>query len=98
MATVTKAELTEHLVKSLNYNRQDAKTIVDEFFNVLCDTLVKGRSIKISSFGNFVLRDKSARPGRNPKTGEEKEISARRVVTFTAGHKLREMINQSMGN
>ncbi|MCK5771815.1 integration host factor subunit alpha [Algiphilus sp.] len=86
---LTKAELAEALHDHVGLNKREAKEIVDLFFDTLSETLANGESVRLSGFGNFELRDKSQRPGRNPKTGEEIPISARRVVTFRPGQKLR---------
>lgn len=91
--TLTKAELADILVdKVSNVTKNDAKEIVELFFEEIRTTLERGEEIKISGFGNFQLRDKPQRPGRNPKTGEEVPISARRVVTFHASQKLKGMV------
>lgn len=87
--TLTKAELVDGLVTKQAFDRQDAKTLVDNFFEVISNSLERGEEVKITGFGNFTLRDKGARPGRNPKTGEEVTITERRVVTFKQGHKLK---------
>ena len=87
--TLTKASLISILSKSEKIPKPDAKIIVECFFASLIEQLVSGKTVKISGFGNFVLRDKKDRPGRNPKTGEPAIIKARRVVTFRAGHKLK---------
>ena len=86
---LTKAELADALHDHVGLNKREAKEIVDLFFDTLSETLANGESVRLSGFGNFELRDKSQRPGRNPKTGEEIPISARRVVTFRPGQKLR---------
>jgi len=90
--TVTKAHLAELLFDRIGLNKREAKEFVDCFFNELRSALLSGEDIKITGFGNFNLRDKVQRPGRNPKTGEEVEISARRVVTFHASQMLKEKI------
>ena len=91
--TLTKAELADILVdKVSNVTKNDAKEIVELFFEEIRSTLARGEEIKISGFGNFQLRDKPQRPGRNPKTGEEVPITARRVVTFHASQKLKGMV------
>lgn len=87
--TVTKAELVERLFDELGLNKREAKEIVEQFFEEIKNALEAGREVKLSGFGNFGLRDKGERPGRNPKTGKEIPISARRVVTFRAGQKLK---------
>ena len=86
---LTKAELTEALFEELGLNKREAKEFVDLFFEEIRGRLENGESVKLSGFGNFELRDKNQRPGRNPKTGKEIPISARRVVTFRPGQKLR---------
>lgn len=86
---MTKAELAEALHEQVGLNKREAKELVDLFFDTLSDTLASGESVRLSGFGNFELRDKPQRPGRNPKTGEEIPITARRVVTFRPGQKLR---------
>ena len=90
--TVTKAHLAELLFNRIGLNKREAKEFVDHFFEELRSALLSGDAVKITGFGNFNLRDKVQRPGRNPKTGEEVEISARRVVTFHASQKLKEKI------
>lgn len=87
--SLTKADLTAHLVDHLHLKVADAKILVDTFFEEIRQTLEKGEEVKLSGFGVFHLRDKNPRPGRNPKTGKEHEITARRVVTFAAGGKLK---------
>ena len=87
--TLTKAELADLLFEVVGLNKREAKEVVDIFFEEIRETLVAGRSVKLSGFGNFQLRDKPQRPGRNPKTGEEIPIAARRVVTFHASQKLK---------
>ena len=89
---LTKAEIAEQLYEELGLNKREAKEFVEIFFGEISDILVEGSDVKISGFGNFILRDKKARPGRNPKTGEDVEISSRRVVTFRAGQKLKERV------
>ena len=91
--TLTKAELADILVEKVSsVTKNEAKEIVELFFEEIRTTLERGEEIKISGFGNFQLRDKPQRPGRNPKTGEEVPISARRVVTFHAIQKLKGMV------
>jgi len=87
--TMTKAELAEALFDRLGLNKREAKDMVDGFFDEIRQALERGESVKLSGFGNFQLRDKPTRPGRNPKTGEEIAITARRVVTFHASQKLK---------
>ncbi len=89
---VTKADLAETLFNELGLNKREAKEFVELFFEKLRVSLEDGTSVKLSGFGNFGVRDKSSRPGRNPKTGEEIPISARRVVTFKASQKLKDRV------
>ncbi|UTW49527.1 integration host factor subunit alpha [Bacterioplanoides sp. SCSIO 12839] len=89
MTALTKAELAEKLFDDLGLNKREAKDMVDLFFDEIRGSLSRNEQVKLSGFGNFDLRDKSQRPGRNPKTGEEIPISARRVVTFKPGQKLK---------
>jgi integration host factor subunit alpha len=79
---LTKAEMAEHLFEKLGINKRDAKDLVELFFEEIKGALEAGEQVKLSGFGNFDLRDKNERPGRNPKTGEDIPIKARRVVTF----------------
>ena len=91
--TLTKAELAEMLFDLVGLNKREAKDIVDTFFKEIREALASGDSVKLSGFGNFQVRDKPARPGRNPKTGEVIPIAARRVVTFHASQKLKSTID-----
>ena len=86
---LTKADMADRLFEELGLNKREAKELVEMFFEQIRDSLADNRPVKLSGFGNFDLRDKSERPGRNPKTGEEIPISARRVVTFRPGQKLK---------
>lgn len=86
---LTKANMAEHLFEELGLNKREAKDMVEMFFEEIRQSLEDGRQVKLSGFGNFDLREKKQRPGRNPKTGEEIPISARRVVTFRPGQKLK---------
>lgn len=95
--TVTKAELADALFEQLGLNKREAKDMVDGFFDEIRLALERGESVKLSGFGNFQLRDKPQRPGRNPKTGEEIAITARRVVTFHASQKLKSAVAESQG-
>ena len=95
---LTKAEMAERLFEEVGLNKREAKEFVDAFFDALRESLEHGRSIKLSGFGNFDLREKNQRPGRNPKTGEEIPISARRVVTFRPGQKLRLRVESDAGS
>ena len=89
---LTKNDMMEQLIVELELQRKDAKDLVDEFFEEIKLALGRGESVKLSGFGNFDLRDKTERPGRNPKTGEEIPITARRVVTFKSGQKLKALV------
>ncbi len=86
---LTKADLAEHLNDQLGLNKREAKEVVELFFEEIRVSLENNQPVKLSGFGNFELRDKGRRPGRNPKTGEEIPIEARRVVTFRPGQKLK---------
>jgi len=87
--TLTKAELAELLFDKLGLNKRESKDMVEAFFEILHASLVKGQDVKLSGFGNFNIRRKAPRPGRNPRTGESIPIKARNVVTFHASHKLK---------
>ena len=89
---LTKAQLAELLFEQIGLNKRESKDMIDAFFDLISDSLVDGQDVKISSFGNFQIRTKAPRPGRNPRTGEAIPIQARRVVTFHASHKLKELI------
>lgn len=93
--TLTKAELAGLLFDKVGLNKREAKDMVEAFFEEIRQSLEAGDSVKLSGFGNFQLRDKPQRPGRNPKTGEEIPISARRVVTFHASQKLKSMVEEN---
>jgi integration host factor subunit alpha len=95
---LTKAEMAEKLYEELGLNKREAKEIVEAFFAEISEALEGGRQVKLSGFGNFDLRSKNQRPGRNPKTGEEIPISARRVVTFRPGQKLKARVEAYAGN
>lgn len=97
MATLTKAEMAEGLFENVGLNKREAKEFIDALFETLRVALESGRQVKLSGFGNFELRHKNERPGRNPKTGEEIPISARRVVTFRPGQKLRARVETYVG-
>ena len=87
--TITKNSLVEVIHDEVGLNKREAKEFIEEFFEMIKNTLEEGNDIKFSGFGNFILRDKVARPGRNPKTGENVTISERRVVTFKSGLKFK---------
>src|SRR5688572_2055814 len=95
---LTKAEIAEALFDQLGLNKREARELVDLFFEELRASLESGEQVKLSGFGNFDLRDKNQRPGRNPKTGEEIPISARRVVTFRPGQKLKARVEAYAGS
>jgi integration host factor subunit alpha len=94
---LTKAQLAELLFEQIGLNKRESKDMIDAFFDLIATSLVEGKDVKISGFGNFQIRTKAPRPGRNPRTGEAIPIEARRVVTFHASHKLKEQI-QAHGN
>src|SRR3954466_6049930 len=96
--TLTKAELADLLFEQLGLNKREAKDMVERFFEEIRIALEAGDSVKLSGFGNFQLREKPQRPGRNPKTGEEIPITARRVVTFHASQKLKAMVEEHYGD
>ncbi|HHX05545.1 MAG: integration host factor subunit alpha [Thiopseudomonas sp.] len=97
MGALTKAEMAEHLFMEIGLNKREAKELVDTFFEEIRLALENNEPVKLSGFGNFELREKAQRPGRNPKTGEEIPISARRVVTFRPGQKLRDRVEAYVG-
>lgn len=94
---LTKAEVAEHLYEKVGLSKRDAKEMVEVFFEEIRTTLEAGEQVKLSGFGNFDLREKSERPGRNPKTGEDIPISARKVVTFRPGQKLKSRVENGNG-
>ncbi len=95
---LTKADIAECLYEELGLNKREAKDMVEAFFEEIRGALSTGQQVKLSGFGNFDLRDKKQRPGRNPKTGEEIPISARRVVTFRPGQKLKSRVENYAGS
>ena len=97
MTALTKSEMAEKLNEELGFNKREAKEVVEHFFEEIRNSLEENEQVKLSGFGNFDLRDKSQRPGRNPKTGEEIPISARRVVTFRPGQKLKARVEAYAG-
>ena len=94
--TLTKAELAEMLFERVGLNKREAKDMVETFFDEIRGALERGHSVKLSGFGNFQLRDKPKRPGRNPKTGEEVPILPRQVLVFKPSNVLKSKINKSM--
>jgi len=95
---LTKADIAEKLFDELGLNKREAKEMVEMFFEKIRHSLQEGSQVKLSGFGNFDLREKKERPGRNPKTGEEIPISARRVVTFRPGQKLKARVEAYAGS
>lgn len=95
---LTKADLANTLFNEVGLNKREAREFIDNYFDVIRDSLESGDGVKLSGFGNFQLRDKKTRPGRNPKTGEEIPITARRVVTFKPGQKLRNRVESYVGS
>ena len=96
--SLTKAEIANRLFDEVGLNKREAKEFVEAFFESVRASLEHGSQVKLSGFGNFDLRDKNERPGRNPKTGEEIPISARRVVTFRPGQKLKSRVEAYAGS
>jgi integration host factor subunit alpha len=94
--TLTKAELAELLFERLGLNKRESKDMVEAFFEIVNEALVQGTDVKLSGFGNFAIRRKAPRPGRNPRTGEPIPIKARNVVTFHASHKLKAVVQGDM--
>jgi integration host factor subunit alpha len=93
--TLTKAEIVESLFEKVGLNKSEAKNMVESFFEEISKRLEEKEDVKLSGFGNFQLRDKAPRPGRNPKTGEDIPITARRVVTFHPSPKLKDLVEKS---
>lgn len=93
-SALTKAELAELLFEQIGLNKREAKEMVDAFFTLIAARLIAGEDVKISGFGHFQIRTKAARPGRNPRTGEQFPIAARRVVTFHASAKLKDQVQE----
>ena len=90
--TLTKSDIVKDLNNEIGLNKREAKELVDSFFDNIKKLLSQGQEVKLSGFGNFQLKDKLSRPGRNPRTGEDVEITARRVVTFKSGQKLKKSV------
>ncbi len=95
---LTKAHLSELLFEQIGLNKRESKDMVDAFFDLMVERLVLGEDVKLSGFGNFQVRVKAPRPGRNPRTGELIPIAARRVATFHASHKLKDQIQGKADN
>ena len=98
MGALTKADIADRLHYEVGLNKREAKEMVEQFFEQIRQALENNQEVKLSGFGNFELRDKNERPGRNPKTGEEIPISPRRVVTFKPGQKLKARVEAYAGN
>ena len=94
MSALSKAIIVDALCNEVGLAKSDARDVLEHFFEVIGQTLEQGRNVKLSGFGNFILRDKPSRPGRNPKTGEDIPVDARRVVTFKSGLKLKTKIEE----
>ena len=95
MATITKIDITENLIEKYQLPKNEEKKVVENFFEEVRISLESGHDVKLSGFGNFELRNKASRPGRNPKTGDVVAVSARRVVTFKPGQKLRARVEKT---
>ncbi|MDO7257688.1 integration host factor subunit alpha [Haemophilus influenzae] len=95
MATITKIDIIEYLSDKYQLSKYDTKNVMENFLEEIRSSLESGHDVKLSGFGNFELRDKSSRPGRNPKTGDVVPVSARRVVTFKPGQKLRARVEKT---
>ena len=95
--TITKSDIVNHLHSTLGLNKSESKEIVESFFYEIKKSLLRDEDVKLSGFGNFEIIKKNARPGRNPKTGEAVMVSARKVVTFRAGQKLRSKVASQDG-
>jgi integration host factor subunit alpha len=95
---MTKAEVVRIICEKMGFTPKESTEIVDQVFGILKETMEDGKKIKISGFGNFVVRQKRPRKGRNPKTGEEMVISGRRVVTFKPSNVLRKVLNKREGS
>ena len=91
-AALTKAQLADMLFEQIGLNKRESKDMIDAFFDLMGERLIAGEEVKLSGFGNFQMRIKAPRPGRNPRTGEMIPIAARRVVTFHASQKLKEQV------
>ena len=91
---MTKIDIIQDVYEKLGFSKKDSARIVESVFDIIKDSLAKGEKIKISGFGNFTLRDKRPRKGRNPQTGDDIEITARRVLTFRPSQILKSQINE----
>ena len=95
---LTKADMGEHLFNALGLNKREARDVIERFFEEIRTALERGEAVKLSGFGNFDLKEKKERPGRNPKTGEAIPITARRAVTFRPGQKLKARVETPAGS
>ena len=91
--TVTRADLSEAVYQKVGLSRSESGALVESVLSEICDCLARGETVKLSSFGSFMVRDKGQRVGRNPKTGQEVPINPRRVLVFRASHALKDQIN-----
>jgi len=91
---VTKADIVEHIYERVGFSKKESAELVERVFDIIKDTLARGEKVKISGFGNFVVREKNARKGRNPQTGEEIRLDARRVLTFKPSLVLKTVLNE----
>jgi len=94
---VTKADIVEHIYERVGFSKKESAELVERVFDIIKDTLSRGEKVKISGFGNFVVREKNARKGRNPQTGEEIRLDARRVLTFKPSLVLKTVLNDEEG-
>ena len=90
---MTKIDIIQNVCDRLGFSKKDSARIVESVFDIMKDELAKGEKVKISGFGNFVVKDRNSRRGRNPQTGAEIEISARRVLTFKSSQVLKKALN-----
>jgi integration host factor subunit alpha len=90
---MTKADIVEHIYERVGFSKKESAELVEKVFDIIKETLAEGEKVKISGFGNFVVREKNARKGRNPQTGEEIRLSARRVLTFKPSLVLKNILN-----
>ena len=91
---MTKAEIVEQIYERVGFSKKESAELVERIFDIIKDTLAEGEKVKISGFGNFVVREKNARKGRNPQTGEEIRLAARRVLTFKPSNVLKDELNE----
>ena len=94
---MTKAEIVEHIYEKVGFSKKESAELVEKVFEIIKETLAAGEKVKISGFGNFVVREKNARKGRNPQTGEEIRLAARRVLTFKPSLVLKNLLNDDEG-